>query len=169
MFFKDASIYFQRLLFFQVLSEFSLPTSISLKLNPLNQPQQQTQLVKIIIWLLKNHLLLQLHTYVQYMPSVHGRIIKVCITQMILYNFLTDMYLIIMSLNDYDVLVSDKLFNVLSRKYFKFNNAKVINFFLHFIQFNFLILRMQSRQIHLVHPELSKMKIVSSRKIIVGV
>ncbi|CAB0030071.1 unnamed protein product [Trichogramma brassicae] len=56
----------------QVISDFSLPTSISQKLNPLIQPQQQTQLVKIIIWLLKNHLLLQLHTYVQYMPSVHG-------------------------------------------------------------------------------------------------
>ncbi|XP_014210296.1 GATOR complex protein NPRL3 [Copidosoma floridanum] len=57
----------------QVISEFSLPTSISQKLNPLNQPQQQSQLVKIIIWLLKNHFLLQLHTYVQYMPTVHGR------------------------------------------------------------------------------------------------
>ncbi|XP_058789969.1 GATOR complex protein NPRL3 isoform X2 [Phymastichus coffea] len=57
----------------QVISEFSLPTSISQKLNPLSQPQQQTHLVKIIIWLLKNHLLLQLHTYVQYMPTVHGR------------------------------------------------------------------------------------------------
>ncbi|XP_014234692.1 GATOR complex protein NPRL3 [Trichogramma pretiosum] len=56
----------------QVISDFSLPTSISQKLNPLIQPQQQTQLVKMIIWLLKNHLLLQLHTYVQYMPSVHG-------------------------------------------------------------------------------------------------
>ncbi|XP_029036380.1 GATOR complex protein NPRL3 [Osmia bicornis bicornis] len=59
----------------QVLSDFSLPTSISQKLNPLNQLQQQTQLVKIIIWLLKNHLLLQLHTYVQYMPMVHGRVL----------------------------------------------------------------------------------------------
>ncbi|XP_076165242.1 GATOR complex protein Nprl3 [Ptiloglossa arizonensis] len=57
----------------QVISDFSLPTSISQKLNPLNQSQQQTQLVKIVIWLLKNHLLLQLHTYVQYMPTVHGR------------------------------------------------------------------------------------------------
>ncbi|KAJ8673394.1 hypothetical protein QAD02_004656 [Eretmocerus hayati] len=57
----------------QVISEFSLPTSISQKLNPLSQPQHQTQLVKIIIWLLKNHLLLQLHTYVQYMPTVHGQ------------------------------------------------------------------------------------------------
>ncbi|XP_076667508.1 GATOR complex protein Nprl3 [Andrena cerasifolii] len=65
---------FPGLCLLQVLSDFSLPTSISQKLNPLNQSQQQTQLVKIIIWLLKNHLLLQLHTYVQYMPTVHGRV-----------------------------------------------------------------------------------------------
>lgn len=67
---------FPGLCLLQVLSDFSLPTSISQKLNPLNQPQQQTQLVKIIIWMLKYHLLLQLHTYVQYMPTVHGRMIK---------------------------------------------------------------------------------------------
>ncbi|XP_018396328.1 PREDICTED: nitrogen permease regulator 3-like protein [Cyphomyrmex costatus] len=58
----------------QVINDFSLPTSISQKLNPLSQPQQQTQLVKIIIWLLKNHLLLQLHTYVRYIPTVYGRL-----------------------------------------------------------------------------------------------
>lgn len=65
---------FPGLCLLQIISDFSLPTSISQKLNPLSQPQQQTQLVKIIIWLLKNHLLLQLHTYVQYMPTVHGRV-----------------------------------------------------------------------------------------------
>lgn len=65
---------FPGLCLLQIISDFSLPTSISQKLNPLSQPQQQTQLVKVIIWLLKNHLLLQLHTYVQYMPTVHGRI-----------------------------------------------------------------------------------------------
>ncbi|XP_048515143.1 GATOR complex protein NPRL3 isoform X2 [Athalia rosae] len=63
---------FPGLCLLQVISDFSLPTSISQKLNPLSQPQQQTQLVKIIIWLLKNHLLLQLHTYVQYMPTLNG-------------------------------------------------------------------------------------------------
>ncbi|XP_074113031.1 GATOR complex protein Nprl3 [Cotesia typhae] len=57
----------------QILSEFSLPTSISEKLNPLGQPQQQQQIVKIIVWLLKNRLLLQLHTYVQFMPTDHGQ------------------------------------------------------------------------------------------------
>lgn len=58
----------------QVINDFSLPTSISQKLNPLSQPHQQTQLVKIIIWLLKNHLLLQLHTYVRYIPMAYGRL-----------------------------------------------------------------------------------------------
>ncbi|KAL6443473.1 hypothetical protein ACFW04_001568 [Cataglyphis niger] len=58
----------------QVISDFSLPTSISQKLNPLSQPHQQTQLVKIIIWLLKNHLLLQLHTYVRYIPTAYGHL-----------------------------------------------------------------------------------------------
>ncbi|XP_015190661.1 PREDICTED: nitrogen permease regulator 3-like protein isoform X1 [Polistes dominula] len=66
---------FPGLCLLQVISDFSLPTSISQKLNPLSQPQQQTQLVKVIIWLLKNHLLLQLHTYVQYMPTVHGLVL----------------------------------------------------------------------------------------------
>ncbi|KAK0171914.1 hypothetical protein PV328_005303 [Microctonus aethiopoides] len=64
---------FPGLCLLQVISEFSLPTSVSHKLNPLNQSQQQQQLVKIIIWMLKNHLLLQLHTYIQYMPTVNGR------------------------------------------------------------------------------------------------
>ncbi|KAK0180144.1 hypothetical protein PV327_005815 [Microctonus hyperodae] len=64
---------FPGLCLLQVISEFSLPTSVSHKLNPLNQSQQQQQLVKIIIWMLKNHLLLQLHTYIQYMPTDNGR------------------------------------------------------------------------------------------------
>ncbi|XP_020289168.1 nitrogen permease regulator 3-like protein isoform X2 [Pseudomyrmex gracilis] len=58
----------------QVISDFSLPTSISQKLSPLSQSQQQTQLIKIIIWLLKNQVLLQLHTYVRYVPTVYGRL-----------------------------------------------------------------------------------------------
>ncbi|XP_012280656.1 GATOR complex protein NPRL3 isoform X2 [Orussus abietinus] len=64
---------FPGLCLLQVLSEFSLPTSISHKLNPLNLPQQQSQLVKIIMWLLKNHFLIQLHTYIQYMPTDYGQ------------------------------------------------------------------------------------------------
>lgn len=64
---------FPGLCLLQVISDFSLPTSISQKLNPLSQPQQQTQLVKIIIWLLKNHLLIQLHTYVRYISATYER------------------------------------------------------------------------------------------------
>ncbi|KAH0950562.1 hypothetical protein HN011_003904 [Eciton burchellii] len=65
---------FPGLCLLQVISDFSLPTSINQKLNPLSQPQQQTQLVKIIIWLLKNHLLIQLHTYVRYISTIYGRL-----------------------------------------------------------------------------------------------
>ncbi|KAL3269468.1 hypothetical protein HHI36_008537 [Cryptolaemus montrouzieri] len=52
----------------KVISEYSLPTSLGQKCNPLSHPSQQSHLVKTIIWMLQHHLLLQLHTYVQYMP-----------------------------------------------------------------------------------------------------
>ena len=50
------------------LSEFSLGTSISQLRNPLQNYQQQVQLVNQIIWLLKHRLLSQLHTYVYLIP-----------------------------------------------------------------------------------------------------
>ncbi|KAJ8927611.1 hypothetical protein NQ314_019904 [Rhamnusium bicolor] len=56
----------------RVISEFSLPTSLGQKCNPLCHPSQQSQLVQTIIWMLQHHLLLQLHTYVQYMPTDNG-------------------------------------------------------------------------------------------------
>ncbi|PNF21311.1 hypothetical protein B7P43_G02139 [Cryptotermes secundus] len=56
----------------QVMSDFSLPTSISLKINPLNHPQHQSQLVQMIVWMLQHRLLLQLHTYVYFMPTANG-------------------------------------------------------------------------------------------------
>ncbi|KAJ9590604.1 hypothetical protein L9F63_016374 [Diploptera punctata] len=56
----------------QVMSDFSLPTSISQKINPLNHPQNQSQLVQIIVWMLQHRLLLQLHTYVYFMPTANG-------------------------------------------------------------------------------------------------
>jgi hypothetical protein len=56
----------------QVMSDFSLPTSISLKMNPLNHPQHQSQLVQMIVWMLQHRLLLQLHTYVYFMPTANG-------------------------------------------------------------------------------------------------
>lgn len=59
--FPDLSLY-------EVLSEFSLSMSISHKSNPINEPKEKKQLVNLIIWLLKKHLLLQLHTYIQYLP-----------------------------------------------------------------------------------------------------
>lgn len=56
----------------RVISDFSLPTSLGQKCNPLCHPAQQTQLVQTIIWMLQHHLLLQLHTYIQYIPTDHG-------------------------------------------------------------------------------------------------
>lgn len=54
------------------ISEFSLPTSLGQKCNPLCYPSQQTQLVQMIIWMLQHHLLLQLHTYIQFLPTDNG-------------------------------------------------------------------------------------------------
>lgn len=51
-----------------VISDYSLPTSLGQKCNPLFHPSKQSHLVQTIIWMLQHHLLLQLHTYVQYIP-----------------------------------------------------------------------------------------------------
>lgn len=56
----------------RVISDFSLPTSLGQRCNPLCHPAQQSQLVQTIIWMLQHHLLLQLHTYIQYIPTDHG-------------------------------------------------------------------------------------------------
>lgn len=56
----------------RALSDFSLPTSLGQKVNPLCHPSQQSQLVQTIIWMLQHHLLLQLHTYILYIPTDSG-------------------------------------------------------------------------------------------------
>lgn len=48
-----------------VMSEFSVPMSLSQRRNPLATPEQDAEEIQIIIWLLQHHLLIQLHTYVQ--------------------------------------------------------------------------------------------------------
>lgn len=53
----------------RVIGDFSLPTSLGQKCNPLCSPSDQTQLVQMIIWMLQHHLLLQLHTYIQFLPT----------------------------------------------------------------------------------------------------
>ncbi|XP_019866950.2 GATOR complex protein NPRL3 isoform X2 [Aethina tumida] len=60
----------------RIISDFSLPMSLGQKCNPLCHPSQQSQLVQTIIWMLQHHLLLQLHTYIQYMPTENGLQIK---------------------------------------------------------------------------------------------
>lgn len=57
---------------FEVISEFSLPTSIGHLTTPLQYPSKQGTLVQMVLWMLQHHLLMQLHTYVQFMPTDHG-------------------------------------------------------------------------------------------------
>ncbi|GFS38048.1 GATOR complex protein NPRL3 [Trichonephila inaurata madagascariensis] len=51
-----------------VLSQFSLPISLSELDNPMNSSYQQAQRVQMVIWLLQHRLLTQLHTYVYLIP-----------------------------------------------------------------------------------------------------
>lgn len=53
----------------EVISEFSLPTSIGHLTTPLQHPARQGRLAQMVLWMLQHHLLMQLHTYVQFMPS----------------------------------------------------------------------------------------------------
>ncbi|GLV44413.1 Nitrogen permease regulator-like 3 [Carabus blaptoides fortunei] len=57
----------------RVISDFSLPTSLGQKCNPLHNPSQQSQLVQMMVWMLQHHLLMQLHTYIQFMPTESGK------------------------------------------------------------------------------------------------
>lgn len=68
------SEYFPGMNIIRIINEFSLPISLGQKCNPLCHPSQQTQLVQMIIWMLQHHLLLQLHTYIQFLPTDMGRI-----------------------------------------------------------------------------------------------
>ncbi|XP_063229317.1 GATOR complex protein NPRL3 isoform X2 [Bacillus rossius redtenbacheri] len=56
----------------QIMSDFSLPASIGQKINPLQYSQQHSQLVQMVVWMLQHRLLLQLHTYVYFMPTANG-------------------------------------------------------------------------------------------------
>ena len=49
----------------RVMSEFSVPVSLSQRRNPLATPQQESDEIRVIVWMLQHHLLIQLHTYVQ--------------------------------------------------------------------------------------------------------
>ncbi|XP_036326603.1 GATOR complex protein NPRL3 [Rhagoletis pomonella] len=54
---------------FDAISHFSLPTSIGHLTTPLQQSARQGMLAQMVVWMLQHHLLMQLHTYVQFMPS----------------------------------------------------------------------------------------------------
>lgn len=53
----------------EVISDFSLPTSIGHLTTPLQHPSRQGRLAQMVLWFLQHHLIQQLHTYVQFMPS----------------------------------------------------------------------------------------------------
>lgn len=58
----------------QVIEEFSLPSTMVYKLNPLTHPEEQSELVQIVTWMLRHRLLMQLHTYVCFMPTKKGMV-----------------------------------------------------------------------------------------------
>ncbi|KAI9564992.1 hypothetical protein GHT06_008734 [Daphnia sinensis] len=59
----------------QIMSEFSVPVSLSQRRNPLATPEQESEEIQIIIWMLQHHLLIQLHTYVQIVvDDMHPRL-----------------------------------------------------------------------------------------------
>lgn len=62
---------------FEVISDFSLPTSIGHLTTPLQHPTRQGTLAQMVLWMLQHHLLMQLHTYVQFMPTDHGEFSEV--------------------------------------------------------------------------------------------
>lgn len=53
----------------EVISDFSLPTSIGHLTTPLQPTARQGRLAQMVLWMLAHHLLMQLHTFVQFMPS----------------------------------------------------------------------------------------------------
>ncbi|KAG4074067.1 hypothetical protein HA402_014272 [Bradysia odoriphaga] len=66
------SIKFPGMSLFEVISDFSLPTSIGHLTTPLQHPTRQGTLAQMVLWMLQHHLLMQLHTYVQFMPTDEG-------------------------------------------------------------------------------------------------
>lgn len=60
----------------EVISDFSLPTSIGHLTTPLQHPARQGRLAQMVLWMLQHHLLMQLHTYVQFMPAYENNIGK---------------------------------------------------------------------------------------------
>ncbi|XP_065205710.1 GATOR1 complex protein NPRL3 [Planococcus citri] len=58
----------------EVMEEFSLPSTMVHKLNPLTHPEEQAVLVQMVAWMLRHRLLMQLHTYVYFMPTKKGMV-----------------------------------------------------------------------------------------------
>ncbi|KAI8512153.1 Nitrogen permease regulator-like 3 [Branchiostoma belcheri] len=52
-----------------IMADFSLPLPLGEHRNPLGLPQQQAQLVQMVVWMLQHRLLVQLHTYIYLMST----------------------------------------------------------------------------------------------------
>lgn len=52
----------------KIMSKFSLGVSLSQFKNPMNSTDQESKFVQMIVWMLRKHLLLQLHMYVLFVP-----------------------------------------------------------------------------------------------------
>ncbi|XP_054719235.1 GATOR complex protein NPRL3-like [Uloborus diversus] len=60
---------FQNMSLLAMLSQFSLPISLSVLDSPMKTSYQQARQVQMVIWMLQHRLLTQLHTYVYLIPS----------------------------------------------------------------------------------------------------
>lgn len=67
---KEFTLRFPGMSLHNVLSEFSLPAPLSEHSNPLGLPQQQEKQVQMVVWMLQQRLLIQLHTYVFLVPTL---------------------------------------------------------------------------------------------------
>ena len=54
----------------QVLSEYSMPSTLSQKVTPFSAHHQLPTKVQVLVWLLQRRLLMQLHCYVFFTPSM---------------------------------------------------------------------------------------------------
>jgi len=54
------------------MSEFSFPTSLQYKMNPIEDRSSGATMIQILIWLLQHKILLQYHMYIYFMPSNKG-------------------------------------------------------------------------------------------------
>uniref|UniRef100_U5EPE4 GATOR complex protein NPRL3 n=1 Tax=Corethrella appendiculata TaxID=1370023 RepID=U5EPE4_9DIPT len=96
---------------FEVISDFSLPTSIGHLTTPLQHPARQGRLAQMVLWLLQHHLLMQLHTYVQFMPAYEDELDTVQLQQLAIKNSMNDSFLLSNHSEDVEVEIAKRTTN----------------------------------------------------------